>query len=484
MCNITKYVKSGQPGLVINSNEAERVITGTKVDEGYKRYRWDLFNGVIDIETGQKVETNIMNTEGDVEEIETTNPVELLRWFASRSDAVLFAQNFHHMIDSVEVLQMIESMVQVYKSSGCCFVMIGNNVKLPPEIAYYFQFVDFELPDIEQLKAIQQEMATEVGEPIDMASIEAAKGLTEFEAETAFALSLVEKKKFCAQVVIENKKAMIKRSGIMEFHPPVSITELGGLKNLKDFVWTRKKAFEPGSKLPRIKGILLVGVAGCGKSLSAKVIASILDWPLIRMDLASFKGSLVGQTEENCKKAMATADAFGSAVIWWDEIEKALSGVGGKHGGDTTESMFGLLLTWMQETKSQLLIVATANAVDNLPAPFLRAGRFDAIFMVDTPTLQERIEIVKIMDARYGSEIEKDFGAEDLNGYTGAEIEQIAKDSLFDGVETAVKNVVPIVKTKAAEVKELREWAKGKARRANTDEKPFRTVTKSRKVNA
>ena len=213
---------------------------------------------------------------------------------------------------------------------------------------------------------------------------------------------------------------MIRRTGLMEFWPPVPIDQVGGLNLFKHYLTNRMKAFEPGNEhLPKPKAILLVGIPGTGKSLSCKAAASILNWPLIRLDVSALKGSLVGESERKIRQATATIDAFGKAVVWLDEIDKGFSGVksSGQTDGGTTSSMFGHFLTWMQETQSPVLVMATANNIKELPPEFMRAGRFDAMFFVDIPTITERREIIHIMNTRYGSEIPEDF-AENLQGWS------------------------------------------------------------------
>ena len=271
------------------------------------------------------------------------------------------------------------------------------------------------------------------------------------------------------------KGQMIRKSGLMEFWEPAHIQDVGGLGNLKQYIESRNKAFSPDSpSLPQLKGILLVGIPGTGKSLASKATASILNWPLIRLDIGSLKNSLVGQSELRMRQATKLIDAFGKAVVWIDEVEKAFAGTksSGETDGGTTASMFGYFLTWMAETKSSVLVMATANNISQLPPEFLRAGRFDATFFIDLPTKTERIEIIKIQNRRWGSDIPLSY-ADKLNGYTGAETEQLAKDSLFDGLDEALYALVPLSRTMREEIQSLREWAKTRARYANTpDEEP------------
>jgi SpoVK/Ycf46/Vps4 family AAA+-type ATPase len=314
-------------------------------------------------------------------------------------------------------------------------------------------------------------------------SVRAARGLTEFEAETAFALSLVKEGRFSAKVIAEAKAQMIRKSGLMEFWEPADISDVGGLENLKSYIRNRSKAFLPGNgKLPKPKGILLVGISGSGKSLSCKATASLLNWPLIRLDIGALKNSLVGESERRMRQATSVIDAFGESVVWIDETDKAFAGSksSGETDAGTTAGMFGHFLSWMQETKTPSLIMATANDISKLPPEFMRAGRFDAIFFVDLPSLSERKEIISIMNRKYGTQIPLEY-AEKLNGFTGAEIEQLTKDSLFDGLDAAIEAIVPLSRTMREEIQNLRDWAKTRARFANS---PAEEIIEQRKIRS
>jgi hypothetical protein len=461
--DITNYLKAGYPLIQIVTQEADRATRSIK-GEGWKTYSWDCLRGITEPDTSRTLE-------------DIGDPLHALKWLASKGDTILIAQNFHHFIGSVEVIQEIQNSLPIWKGQGSCLVIVGPRINLPLELEKYFTLLDFNLPSPQHLLAIQQELGESVGVQANTEAVEAARGLTEFEAETAFALSLVIKKQFCPEVITEQKKQMIRRSGLMEFWPPVPIDQVGGLNLFKHYLTNRMKAFEPGNEhLPKPKALLLVGIPGTGKSLSCKAAASILNWPLIRLDVSALKGSLVGESERKIRQATATIDAFGRAVVWLDEIDKGFSGVksSGHADGGTTSAMFGHFLTWMQETQSPVLVMATANNISELPPEFMRAGRFDAMFFVDIPTFIERGEIIHIMNTRYGSKIPDDF-AESLQGFSGAEIEQLAKDSLFDGMQAASENIVPLSRTMKEEITALREWAKTRARKANSPENEDQT---------
>jgi len=464
-----KYFDSAYPVLMVETQEpdrAERIIQEAR--NGWSFFGWDCMRGIRELPSGRVVD-------GD------SNPVSMMAFLGKIPNMVMIAHNLHLFFDSPEIIQTLQNSTSMWKSQGCSLVIVGPKVQLRAELEKLIYVLDLPLPTPDELFAMQTELLAglhtngENGEGIepDRHTALMARGLTEFEAETAFALSLVETGKLSPQVITKAKAQMIKKSGLMEFWPPVDPSQVGGLGQLKAYIANRIRAFEPGHEhLPRPKGLLLVGVPGTGKSLACKAAASILNWPLIRLDVSALKGSLVGESERNMRQATRTIEAFGECVVWLDEVEKAFAGVQGSGQTDsgTTAAMFGHFLVWLQETKAPMMVMATANDISQLPPEFLRAGRFDAVFFVDLPGRDERREIVKIQNAKYGAEIPELAAAAELDGFTGAEIEQIAKDSLFDGYETAFENVVPISRASKEKITALREWAKSRARIANTNQ--------------
>lgn len=456
---IKDYLKAGYPALLILTYEPYRAEQLLPCDS-WRFFAWDCIQGIKDLDTKKIVE-------------EIRDPVEAVNWLNGFQDTVLLTHNLHLFIDIPEIVQVIQNGVPRWKAIGSALVMISPVIKICPEIEKCFHVIDLPLPNDDELFSLQSDLGKQTNIEPDLNTARAAKGLTEFEAETAYALSLIRKGRFSTKIISEAKSQMIRKSGLMEFWSPADINDVGGLGNLKSFIQNRAKAFMPGNeKLPQPKGLLLVGIPGTGKSLSSKATASILGWPLIRLDIGSLKHSLVGESERRMREATKVIDAFGACVVWCDEIEKSLAGSksSGETDAGTTSSMLGHLLTWMQETTSSVFIMATANDISKLPPELIR--RFDATFFVDLPSRSERIDIINIMNRRWGSKILKDY-ADKLSGYTGAEIEQLAKDSLFDGLQKAFDALIPLSRTMKEDVQSLKEWAKTRARIANTpDDEP------------
>jgi len=455
---IRNYLKAGYPALCLLTQEphrAEQVIPC----EGWRFVAWDCVRGIRDLESGVVID-------------DIRDPVEAVRWLDAAPDAVLMAHNLHLFFEIPEVVQAIQNGVNRWKSIGSALLMISPSVRIPQELEKFFHLIDLPLPDTAAMLDIQREITGDLDIATNETTARLARGLTEFEAETAFAYALVKKGTFAPSVISDVKGQMIRKSGLMQFWEPAAIEDVGGLSVLKDFIQRRAVAFtENGAAFPRPKGILLVGIPGTGKSLASKATASILGWPLIRLDLGALKNSLVGESERRMRQATRVIDAFGHAVIWMDEVEKAFAGTrsSGESDGGTTAGMFGHFLTWMAETTASILVMATANDISKLPPEFMRAGRFDATFFVDLPCPDERRQIIEIMNRKWGSDIPLAY-TDRLKGYTGAEIEQLAKDSLYDGLDDAFRNMVPLSRSMKEEVNGLWEWARTRARIANTPE--------------
>lgn len=463
---ITDLLKAGFPCVLLQTLEPHRTEDELKKITDWQIARWDCLQGIRGFTPHAFLHEDV------------TNPVEAVHWLMSAKDTVLICQGLAQFCDDPMVCQSILNAIPVYKGIGSCLVIISPTSTLPLQLQPFFHIVEIKLPEEEALYRLQ----TEIGEPLNIRpnrkAARLATGLTEFQAETAFSLSLTRKGYFSSQMVTEAKCQMIKKSGLLEIYPAASIDDVGGLTHLKEYVINRAQAYESNSKLPKPTGILLVGVPGTGKSKTACAIASILNFPLLRLDIGALKNSLVGESERRMREATKIVDAFGNCVLFLDELEKMFSGTkGGMKDSGTTMGMFSHFLTWANDQKSAF-IVATANNIKELPPEFMRAGRFDAIWFVDLPSKIEREEIIKIMNKKYGTSMPIDW-AESLNGYTGSEIEQIIRDSLFDGLETARTSLIPLSRTMKEDIEQLRAWARSRARIANT---PDEEISEKRKI--
>lgn len=454
----TEYINAGFPAIMLITHEYERAELGLVAGDKWRAYSWDCLRGIR--ETGKR---EIID--------EILNPVDAIQWVRGKRDTLLVCHNLHLFLNNPELIQAIQVAVHQFKSFGNCLVVLAPVLALRPELEKLFVVVELPLPSEEELTALQAELGSAHNTRINRKAARAARGLTEFEAEGAFALSLSQRRYFSSKVVSTIKEQLIRKSGLLECYPPCSIREVGGLQPLKAYVASRAQAFQPSSTLPRLKSMLLVGIPGCGKSLVCKAVSSLLNWPLVRLDVGSLKSSLVGESEKRIREATRVIEALGEAVIWLDEIEKQFAGIrsSGVSDGGTTSGMFSHWLTWMQETTAPVLIMATANDISGMPPEFIRAGRFDKLWFVDLPSLAERRDILKIMNRRFGADIPLHF-AEKLTGYSGAEIEAVVKNSLFTDLDAALREVVPLSRLMRNEIESIRKWADSRAQLANTQD--------------
>jgi SpoVK/Ycf46/Vps4 family AAA+-type ATPase len=397
-------------------------------------------------------------------------------------------------------------------------IFISPTLKLHQDIEKSVSVLDFPLPDHEQIEEFLENMikANEGSQklrftlsPEDKERLgKAALGLTLQEAENAFAKAIVRDNSLSGDdvdTILEEKAQAIRRNGILEYVPSdISVDMIGGLGNLKTWLAKRSSSWLDSAKeysLPPPKGILITGVPGCGKSLTAKAMSAMWRLPLVRLDMGRIFSGLLGSSEENFRRAIQTATAIAPCIMWIDEIEKGLSSVQSPLSGGTPQRVFGTFLTWMQEKTAPVFVIATANDIASLPPEMMRKGRFDEIFFVDLPTLSERIEVFRVhlnKRARKNS-VWRDVPITDAlclqlseltEGFVGAEIEQAIISALFDAyaelrplrvpdIEKAIQTTVPLSQTQREQIVRLREWANVRAVAASPRETSFGSRGKS-----
>ena len=293
--------------------------------------------------------------------------------------------------------------------------------------------------------------------------LDAASGLTRYEAEGAFALSLTRKNAIRPEVIWELKAQTLKKSNLLTLHRgQENFGSLGGLSNLKDFC---QRALKPSKIKPR--GVLLLGPSGTGKSQFCKALGNETGRPTLLLDVGSLMGSLVGQSESNLRQALRIADAMSPCILFCDELEKALSGVGSQGDSGVSTRLFGNLLTWLSDHDSDVFFVGTSNDISKLPPEFTRAERFDGVFFLDLPNVSERDAIWTLYRSQFG--IPESQARPDDTSWTGAEVKACCRlAALLDvTLHQAAKNIVPVAVTAAESVEKLRTWATGRCLCAN-----------------
>jgi len=364
---------------------------------------------------------------------------------------------------------------------------------LPPELERELTVVEYSLPGKDQLGCVLDGILVSAGlqgmaEDTRDRVLDAAGGLTTIEAENAFALSVVQCHAIDPAVVAREKAQSIKKNGLLEIiETSETLESIGGLDVLKSWLLKRKQAFSQRAQeygLPALKGVLILGLPGTGKSLTAKATARVFGVPLLKLDAGKIFAGIVGQSESNLRSVMQTAEAIAPCVLWLDEVEKGFSGSRSSNAtdGGTSARVFGSFISWMQEKKAPVFIVATANDVSQLPPEMLRKGRFDELFFVDLPNQTEREAIWGIQIMKYRRDA-KDYDLVQLarmtEGLTGSEIEAVFVEALFQSFDAGQEptdltvagvlgDFVPLSKLMAEQIAALRHWAKGRARLATT----------------
>jgi len=416
--------------------------------------------------------------------------------------AIYIFKDFHPFLarNNFAVIRKLKEIGLHLKNSFKTIILVSPIMEIPTELEKEVTVLSFPLPTRDDLNDLLNRIIEEVKQfkqvVIDLDDsgreriLQAALGLTLGEAENVFAKIIVKDERLTGQNVQEvfaEKQQIIRKSGLLEWYDTDQNFEtVGGLSILKDWLNKRAVAFSGEARafgLPAPKGILILGVQGCGKSLCAKAVANQWQLPLLRFDMGRMFGSLVGSSEENTRRAIAVAESVAPTILWVDEIDKAFAGSqgSGTTDGGTTARVFGTFLTWLSEKTAPVFVVATANDISQLPPELLRKGRLDEIFFVDLPTVPERNEVLRIHLKKRGRNPESfDTAtlAEASKDFSGAEIEEAINSALYDAfysrqeistehILTALGQTVPLAKTMDEQINRLRSWAEGRARNAS-----------------
>ncbi len=492
--DIEHLMRARYPLIYILSSEEKRVeksiadvLQAREREKNYrtKIYTWSVTEGV---RLGKE-------PQGD-----SKDPLKALRFVVeAKADerAVFILRDLHAYLRNPEVVRLLRDIGRKLKEELKTVFLISPLLAIPPELDKEVALVEYPLPELLEIDAIFDRVSRNTGAKIPSGQerehvVEAALGLTADEAEGVFAKSLVQTGgSFDIDVILSEKERIVRKSGVLEFFRTQERMEnIGGLDLLKGWLRKRQSAFSEEARqfgLPRPKGILMIGIPGGGKSLTAKAVGAAWRLPLLRLDVGKIFAGIVGSSEENMRRAIQMAEAVAPSILWVDELEKGFSGTGSSNNSDagTAARVFGSFITWLQEKTSPVFVIATANNVDELPPEMMRKGRFDEIFFVDLPSLPERKQIAAIHLNRRGRDpahFDLDRIADKSEGMTGAEIEQAVVSALFDeydragrsgvltteGVLHSLQETVPLSRTMKEKIAALRNWCKTRARPASS----------------
>lgn len=407
-------------------------------------------------------------------------------------------KDVHSQLDKPEIVSLLKYIAErnLYNENyNASVFIVSSKLCIPDELEDLITVFDMPLPSVSEIKNIMvnftKDLEIDVTDDVLNEIALSFKGLNEFQVKQI--LNLAYQDGGCLDfddkhLILSQKEQLIKKAGLLEMIPVnESIEDIGGLENLKEWLYKKERIFNQLDKAMKFgvdipKGIMIVGMPGCGKSLAAKATAKLFEIPLVRLDVGRLLGKYIGESEENMRKALKLSEAISPCVLWIDEIEKAFSGVGSSGGGsDVTTRLFGQFLTWLQEKENTVFIVATANNISKIPAEFLRKGRFDELFYVDFPNDEERRKIIEIhlkKRHKWNKELDIISLVKLTNGYNGADLEAIVKDAIescfiegreqltTEDLKTAQRNIKSISSTLEDRIKEIKGSVK------NMDLKP------------
>jgi hypothetical protein len=474
---------------------AERLLFEACAAAGYVARTWDVGQGACNLD-GSTFQSGLEDPGAMLAAIKQR--AQFGGELAGRSAWIM--RDLHEWLKApvgITTLRQLRNLARMLpetpRETAQAIIVVSPSTDIPLELAGHATVIEFPLPDRDEIAGIldatiaalpDEYRATAAPNGTRDAAIDAAVGLSGEEAQSCYAKSLVQFKRIDPAAVAGEKKRVIAREGLLEWIDPLpgGLESVGGLESLKDWLRSRKGAYTPQARaygLPAPRGCLLVGVPGCGKSLTAKAVASAWGVPLLRLDLGALKSKYIGESEGNIRRAFRVIEAIGRCVVWLDEIEKALQGAtSGSADGGVSSDALGAVLTWMQDRQGPAFIVATANDIEALPETVIRKGRLDAVFFVDAPNAAERVSILRAALRSHGRgaiDVDEDAVSRASDGFTGSEVASLVPEAMFtafnDGareVSTAdllacAAGVVPLTKTAAEKIGKLRGLMQGRA---------------------
>lgn len=497
--SIAECIRAGYSSVIIQTAEENRAICkcfDAAKHFNFKLYGWSCTKGIFEVKEPSSQDDGIFR-EISINQ-DAVDPVDAMKLGTEQNENqgnyIIFFLDFHHYLKRPDVLRAARDAFSKCEEMGINYFFISNRFDIPDDWKEKTISISFDLPKKKEIELLYYSLLEQYrpdikGKPKEIKNLLAkavriSLGLTLSQAEGAFAMSISQTKSIDLQVFESVKAQIICNDGLLEYWNNSKDIEIGGMQNFKSYTRKRLLAFSDEAQaygLPYPKGVLLVGIPGCGKSLAAKSLAKQWCVPLLKCDLGKLFGGYVGDTENNTRKALKTAEAMAPCVLWIDEIEKGLAGVnsGGRNDSGVTSRMFATILTWMQEKSVPVYVVATANSIEAIPKELLRKGRFDEIFFVDLPTEVERNEIVNIQLKKIG----RTFNPSDVqaisavcDGFTGAEIEEAIISALFNsyddgGREITASDIISVMENSPPSskglmhntVEALRTWAKENA---------------------
>jgi len=427
------------------------------------------------------------------------NPLQALEFVEKippNAPSIFILRDFHRFLEDISVSRKLKNLARLLKSQPKNIVIVTPQVAIPSDLTEVLTVQEFPLPDVSEIKAEISRLVAATSQSLSDKVLDelvrSCQGLSLERIRRVLARAIAAQGQIQpddVEMVLEEKRQSIRQTQILDYYPTSErISDIGGLDNLKDWLLRRGGAFTERARqygLPHPRGLLLVGIQGTGKSLTAKAIAHHWHLPLLRLDVGRLFGGLVGESESRTRQMIQLAEALAPCILWIDEIDKAFAGVESKGDSGTASRVFGTFINWLAEKKSPVFVVATANNIQALPPEMLRKGRFDEIFFVGLPSQEERQAIFELHLGRLRPHNLKNYDLERLAyetpDFSGAEIEQTLieamhigfsqnRDFTTDDILEAASQIVPLARTAQEQIQFLKDWAAaGKARMASRD---------------
>ncbi|EFA69539.1 AAA family ATPase [Cylindrospermopsis raciborskii] len=480
-------LRARYPLIYIPTQEEERVeatIREEATNQGNRPvYTWDFVDGY----------QGNPNDQG----FGKRNPLQALEFvekIPSSVCAIIILRDYHRFLDDVAIARKLRNLSRLLKSQPKNIVLLSPRVLIPDDLTEVMTVVEFPLPTVPEIKTEVEKLLQVTGNSLSGKLVDdlvrSCQGLSMERIRRVLSRALASHGELLPEdvdLVLEEKRQTIRQTQILDFYPATEqISDIGGLDNLKDWLIRRGGSFTQRARqygLPHPRGLMLVGIQGTGKSLTAKAIAHYWHLPLLRLDVGRLFGGLVGESESRTRQMIQVAEALAPCVLWIDEIDKAFSGLGSRGDAGTTSRVFGTFITWLAEKTSPVFVVSTANDIQSLPPEMLRKGRFDEIFFVGLPTQEERKAIFHVHLSRLRPHNVKGYDIDRLAyetpDFSGAEIEQTLieamhiafsqnRDFITDDVLEAASQIIPLARTAVEQIQQLQEWAaSGRARLAS-----------------
>jgi len=475
---LTLLLKARYPIIYINTIEEDRVeyVIRKEIKSNFNRsiYSWDFVDGYI----------NNPNNEGFAKK----NPLqalELVERLTAETPAIFLLKDFNRFLTDISISRKLKNISRLLKLQPKTIIIVGSESKIPNELQELITLIQFQLP-------IKAEISKELNRLIQSLNIEIESELFETLTQACQGLSLERIRRVLSKIIatyktidkrsisilLNEKKQIIRQTEILEYWSTnEKITDIGGVDNLKDWLKKRKRSFgikAANYRLPTPRGLLLVGIQGTGKSLTAKAIASEWELPLLKLDVGRLFGGIVGESESRLRQMIEVSETLSPCILWIDEIDKAFSVNENNNDGGTTNRVLATFISWLSEKTKPVFVVATANNVDRLPLEIIRKGRFDEIFFLDLPQKQEREQIFKIHIQEFRPVQWKSFDYKKLaqlsESFSGAEIKQTIIEAMYhafyeerdfttDDICLALNELIPLAQLETNQTKKLQRWA-------------------------